>query len=415
MKKQVIIIGGGASGLTAGIQAARQGADVTILEHKDRVGKKILSTGNGKCNLTNLLQLPQCYRSNCPQFPMKVINCFTVEETLAFFKELGIVPKIKNGYVYPNSGQASAVLEVLRMETEVQNIAVVCDCKISQILVTPKGAHRFCVKTSKGGFDADALILAAGSKAAPVTGSDGSGYQLARQLGHHVIKPLPALVQLRCDGTFYKQLAGIRIDSCLELLVNGNSVVKEAGELQLTDYGISGIPVFQISRFAAKAVDENKDVKVMIDFLPDLSIEESLQLLDQRKNQMKKRSAEEFFIGLFPKKLGNVLLKRSGIATDIRIEQIKEQKWKQLINHIKRFETQVIGTNPFVNAQICCGGVDTREINPETLESKIVKELYLVGELLDVDGICGGYNLQWAWSTGSIAGKYAGRGRNDKN
>ena len=280
MKRQVIIIGGGASGLAAAIAAAREGAGVTVLEHMDRVGKKILSTGNGRCNLTNLSLRPEHYRCSQPQFPMKVLDHFSVWDTLAFFDEIGIVTKSRNGYIYPNSDQASSVLDSLRMEAERLGVRVVTECHISRAACAGKG--RFRIESDQGVFQGERLILAAGSKAAPVTGSDGSGYQLAQAFGHRVITPLPALVQLRCQGKFLKQLAGIRCDALVKLVSEGQVLAADQGELQLTDYGVSGIPTFQVSRFAAVALHKKKAVSVILDFLPSKSMEETKQFIRNR-------------------------------------------------------------------------------------------------------------------------------------
>ena len=405
MGRQVIVIGGGASGLTAAIWAARAGAGVTLLEHMDRVGKKILSTGNGKCNLTNLVQDPSCYRGERPEFACEVIRHFSVEDTLAFFRELGVFPKIKNGYVYPNSEQASAVLDVLRMEAEHQKVNIICGCEVESIRTRP-----FVVSTSAGEYRADRIILATGGKAAPATGSDGSGYRLAKELGHRIIKPLPALVQLRCGDGYEKQLAGIRTEAKVTLNADGHVIAEDTGELQLTDYGISGIPVFQVSRYAAKALDRKQTVTAIVDYLPALTWEDTLKELQQRKERMAYRNAETFFTGLLNKKLAQVVLKKAGVTPSFPMEQASGRQLRKLAEQIKAMTFAVTATNPFAQAQICCGGVDTGQVDPATMESKLVPGLYLAGELLDVDGICGGYNLQFAWSAGYLAGKSAGGG-----
>ena len=283
MRKRIVIIGGGASGLTAAIGGARNGAHVTIVEHMDRVGKKILSTGNGRCNLTNLRMEADCYRCGRKEFPMEVIRGFGVDETLAFFKGLGIEPKDRNGYIYPNSDQASAVLDVLRSEVERLGVAVLLSCRVEKIEPAAGGGHvRYKVYTDQGILDADAVILAAGSKAAPSTGSDGSGYELAGRLGHRIIKPLPALVQLRCQGNLYRQMAGIRTEAGVKLMAAGELLARDRGELQLTDYGLSGIPVFQVSRFAARALDQGKRVTALVDFMPSWDDGEAFGLLKKR-------------------------------------------------------------------------------------------------------------------------------------
>lgn len=410
MAKKVLIIGGGASGLTAAIAAASQGAEVTVIEHMDRVGKKILSTGNGRCNMTNLSVKPEDYRCSQKQFPMKVLDRFSVWDTLTFFDEIGVITKNKGGYIYPNSEQASAVLDALRLEAEHRKAAIVCNCQANQAKQVKKGGRRrFLVETDQGTFSGDALILAAGSKAAPATGSDGSGYELARSFGHSVIKPLPALVQLRCEGRQYKQLAGIRCEAALKLQIDNKTTAGAEGELQLTDYGISGIPVFQISRYASVALDEGRRVTVLIDFLPSQSREETRKFLKRRVMRMSYRMCGDLLTGVLNRKLALVLLKLSGIRQDVLVSEVRPAMWDKLLAYLKAYEAQVMATNSFEQAQVCCGGVDTRDVRPDTMESRLVPGLYLAGELLDVDGICGGYNLQWAWSTGTIAGRCAGR------
>ena len=407
MKRSVVIVGGGASGLTAAIWAAKTGAVVTVLEHMDRVGKKILSTGNGRCNLTNLYMEEECYRCGQPGFPMNVIKGFDVKSTLDFFQELGILPKDRQGYVYPNSDQAASVLDVLRSETAHRNVEILCGCDVKKI---KKCKQSFEIISSAGTYRPDAVILAAGSKAAPSTGSDGSGYELAEAFGHRIIKPLPALVQLRCEGKFFKQLTGVRTEAQLCLLADGKAVIQDRGELQLTDYGISGIPTFQISRFASVALDQKKKVSVAIDFLPAMSFDETSKFLNERIKRMYYKKCDELLTGVLNKKLASVLLKQSGIDGEAAVSSISAAQAGALAVQIKKFLVKVSAVNPFENAQVCCGGVDTVEINSNTMESKLVKDLYIAGELLDVDGICGGYNLQFAWSSGALAGIHAAKG-----
>lgn len=413
-KKQVIIIGAGASGMTAAIFAARQGARVILIEHKDRVGKKILSTGNGKCNLSNRKMDADCYRSGAAAFPMQVIERFPVDRTLDFFETLGIMIKDRNGYLYPWSGQASAVLDVLRAELTECNITVITECDVKKIWI-PAEAERagfgpvYRVETGKGAFAGESLILATGSRAAPVTGSDGSGYELARRLGHRVIKPLPALVQLRCKENFYKTISGVRTDVKVSIYGNGTLLSEDTGELQLTDYGISGIPVFQVSRYAVRALDAGEKVTAVLDFCPELTRKETAAQLRARRERAGSRTMEELFTGWLHKKIAQLFLKLSGILSHRPAKTLTEDEIRTLTALIKEFKTVVTASNSFEQAQICCGGVDVREIDPATLESKKQKGLYLIGELLDVDGICGGYNLQWAWSTGAIAGTHAGK------
>ncbi len=414
MKNRIFIIGGGASGMAAAFWAARAGADVTILEHMDRVGKKLLSTGNGRCNLTNGYMACHCFRSDEPDFPMKVIEQFGFEDTIEWFSGMGLEVKDRQGYYYPASDQASAVLDVLRMSLKELGVKVICGFSVTsvkktshdkwQITGTYKDKSRLSKQETLYG---DCVILATGSKAAPSTGSDGSGYGLAKSLGHRIIDPLPALVQLRCQGNYYKQLAGVRTDALLTLYAGEKEQAKERGELQLTDYGLSGIPAFQISRYASKALEKKKRVVVTIDFFPDRTAEETRRFLDQRRKRFPERACEDFLTGLLNKKLSMVLLKLSGIRLTEPCRNITKGQMDHLCRQLKEYQALVQSVNPFSNAQVCCGGVDTRELDPKTLESRIQKGLYIIGELLDVDGICGGYNLQWAWATGCLAGTAA--------
>lgn len=415
MKREGMIIGGGASGLMAAITAAENGASVTILEHAPRVGKKILSTGNGKCNLTNLHMTEDCFRCGEHGFPMDVIQKFPVEDTLRFFRRLGVLTTDRNGYVYPYSGQAQTVLDALRDKTESLGIRILCDCRILDIKKNKEG--RFQVKTENGTVSGDFLIIAAGSMAAPATGSDGSGYELAKKLGHKVKKPLPALVQLKCSGEFFKSISGVRTEAKISLYTVGKHgdlgsfLAEDVGELQLTDYGISGIPVFQVSRYASEALDRKKQVAAVVDYLPSYEEEDVFRLLKDQRSYLSERTAEMFLNGLFHKKLAALFLKAVRIRPDFPAGRISDQKLAELCAVIKESVYEVTATNPYDKAQICMGGVDTREIDPETMESRLISGLYFAGEILDVDGICGGYNLQWAWSSGHVAGISASKRR----
>ena len=415
MNKEGLIIGGGASGLMAAITAAENGSSVTILEHMPRVGKKILSTGNGKCNLTNLNMTDACFRCSEEGFPMQVIDRFSVDDTLRFFRRIGVLTTDRNGYVYPYSGQAQTVLDALRDRADSLGVRIVCECKILDIKKTKD--ERFLIKTDKGNQTGDFVVLAAGSMAAASTGSDGSGYELAKLLGHKVKKPLPALVQLKCRGDFFKAISGVRTEARVSLYMVGRHgdigefLAEDTGELQLTDYGISGIPVFQVSRYAADALNRNKQVVALIDYLPSYDARELFALLKEQRKNLSDRTAEMFLNGLFHKKLASLFLKAVSIRPETRAGKISDRSLEELCEVIKESVYEVTATNPYEKAQICMGGVDTREINPETMESKWISGLYFAGEILDVDGICGGYNLQWAWSSGYVAGISAAKRR----
>ena len=405
--RDVIIVGGGASGLLAAISAAREGANVTIIEQKDQLGKKILSTGNGRCNLTNEYMDISCFRGDNTSIVQDVLNRFSYQETIAFFEELGVVLKERQGYIYPISDQAATILEVLCMEIDRLHIKVLLKHAVQKIV---RDKDKFIVHTTETILKGDAVILATGGKAASVLGSDGSGYTLAKAFGHHLSPVVPALVQLKGKGNFYKQISGVRTQAKVSLYVNDEYVAEDTGELQLTNYGISGIPVFQISRYASKALYENKSVRAEVDFIPTMSDDEFWTFLQARLENHGHRHAEDFLVGVFHKKLIGLLLKASAIDHNNVMKQVSHEKLDRLVSVCKHFKIEIQGTNDFEQAQVCAGGVYTTEICPQTMESVYADGLYLTGELLDIDGICGGYNLQWAWSTGYIAGKHAAKG-----
>ena len=401
----VAVIGGGASGLVAAISAARNGAKTIIIEHMDRVGKKILVTGNGKCNYTNDVQGDSCYRGENPAFVVPVFKQFGVAETVAFFEELGIYPKIKNGYYYPSSEQAASMLDVLRMEVAYLGIEEEVSCNLSKL--TAKG-DGFLLKTDHGKFYATSVIFATGLLASPKTGSDGSAFPLLEKLGHHMVPVVPALVQLQGKQSFFKALAGIRAENEIHLYIDNKETASERGELQLTDFGISGIPVFQLSRYATRALQQRKKVFALLDFMPDLGKEELLQLLQKRFGRFAHgKTAGEAVIGLMNKKLSGVLLKEAQISLQKPAETVSDTELKRLCAVIKGLRVDIIGSKTFEQAQVCAGGITTNELEDQTLMSKIVPGIYFAGEVIDIDGTCGGYNLQWAWSSGYVAGKSA--------
>jgi predicted Rossmann fold flavoprotein len=265
------------------------------------------------------------------------------------------------------------------------------------------------------------VIISTGGCASSDLGSDGSGYRIAKQLGHHINELVPALTALRSNADYFKALAGVRVEAMIQLFQGDRLLSKETGELQLTNYGVSGIPVFQISRFAGKAINQNKKIPVfaMVDFLPGQTTEEIHKLIVERIKSCSYKTMEEQMIGLFNKKLASVILKLSGIKFHYPSAQMNHQQIEQLVNQIKNFRIAIHEPNPFEQAQVTAGGVVTDEIHATSMESKLIKGLYFTGEIVDVDGTCGGYNLQWAWSSGYLAGKHAAlpkeKGRGSKN
>lgn len=417
MKKQIAIIGGGAAGMMAAITAARKGAEVTIFEHTDRLGKKILSTGNGKCNLGNLDMTSASFYSSNEELLENCLAEFSTKETIEFFESsLGLCISEKNGYLYPLAGQAAVVLDVLRYAVEALRIKIVYQSNVKKIydVVNSCGNRCLCVENDKDKLFFNSVIVACGSKAAPKTGSDGSGYDLVKELGHSLRPVLPALVQLRCNDSFCKALAGIRCEAKIHIYDKDRFLCEESGELQLTDYGISGIPVFQLSGAVNRYLYEKSKCKdksqviAKIDFIPgmdDAGFESMMQTFF-KVNRKPNCTVEEFFAGYLNKKLMQVLIKCAGLRQDTYVSQVKKEQLRKVFDLSRQFEMHITESNGFDNAQVCTGGVDMNDVT-KRLESKKIKDVYFAGEILDVDGKCGGYNLQWAWTSGYIAGKSA--------
>lgn len=391
--KEIIIVGGGASGLMAAVTAARRGAHVTILEHQPACGKKILATGNGRCNLTNLQKDPDSYRSHAPKAVERVLRRFSVEDTLNFFSDLGLYTRNKNGWIYPYSQQARTVLHLFL--GEINHLGVKLETEVNiQNIQKKQGKWKLTADTKI--YEADAVILAAGSKASNLPGADGSGYALAESLGHRIYPVLPALVPLVGEGDYFRQWEGLRMDARISLYLNGILVKQENGEIQLTGYGVSGIPVFQLSRYAVEGISQKKRAKLQIDFFPDGSMRKLEQLLRAGKNRSPHKSWEEILSGIFPEKFSRILARRSKKAKESELP-------RRIAQNIKRWSVPIRGWQDDTYAQVCMGGVDFEQVDADTLESKLHSGLYFAGEILDVDGACGGYNLQWAWSSGAAA------------
>lgn len=413
-KRTVAVIGGGAAGMMAAIEAARAGAIVTLIEKNPQLGKKLATTGNGRCNYTNLDmgdRIGGKFRGFHPEFAEAALDVLPPEAVLDWFREIGVEPRFRGSYVYPNSDQASAVVEVLREELHRLSVKVHYNAEVKS--VQRVGDTYFLIQCTDAVVKADRVILAAGSKAAPKTGSNGDGYFIARKLGHSIVPYVPALCGIRCAGDAFKALAGIRTEAALELVVDGHCVDREAGELQLVDYGISGIPVFQLSRYAAYALQEGKKAAVYINFLPGFTEEvedpkdRAVQLFRQRQQRLAGRKMESFFTGLLHQKLGQLLLRMANVRPELPVAELSEKQLRSLASLSVRFKAECVEMNGFQQAQVVAGGVDTCEVDPRTMASRLVPGLYFAGEVLDIDGICGGYNLQWAWASGFVAGRHA--------
>ncbi len=402
----IVIIGGGASGLVAGITAKTPTNEVIILEKNTSCGKKILATGNGHCNYYNDNQELTNYHSTNNDLIEKLITEENLTSVRNFFVSLGIIPKIKNGYYYPSSNQATSIRNALLEKALSKKVTIKTDFLVIEIFKKDK----FYIRSTNETIVADKLIIATGGAAAPKTGSDGAGYSFAKEFGHTIIKPLPALVQLKATLPFAKEVSGVRTDVNLTLYEDTEKVKEESGELQMTDYGLSGICIFNLSSLISRGLDEGKKEIISIDFLPFIS---------DKKTWLKKRSityADEKVSNDLEKilnyKLVTALLKNCHLKESITYKELTLLEKEILLSNLCNFKVQVTGTNTFYEAQTVTGGIPLTEVNLETMESLKCQNLYITGELLDIDGICGGYNLTVAWLTGLLAGKNI---KDDKN
>lgn len=404
---RVCVIGGGPAGLTAAARAAEKGASVTLLERGERVGRKILQTGNGKCNYTNRVLTPECYHTVPDSFAMKALARFGPEDTIRRFRELGIEPlELRDGYFYPHSGQAASVLNALRQACESCGVRMITACEVRSVM---KRGEQFRIRTDRELLTAERLILATGSRAGAGKDADDAGLGYAEAFGHRVIRPLPALCAMSCaEKEFFQSVAGVRVPAEITLFLDGREADRAAGEVQLTAYGLSGIPVFQVSRTAARALSLGRKVEAKVDFLPDaetLACGKAVrEWLDERAARTGAGTLELFGNGLLNKNLWNGLLKRSSLKPGGKTKELTDEQKDNLLSSMRGSMFRVIRTAGFDQAQTATGGIDTREIDPLTMESRLVPGLYFAGEMIDVDGICGGYNLQWCWTSGELAG-----------
>ncbi|SFR09767.1 hypothetical protein SAMN05660706_11954 [Desulfoscipio geothermicus DSM 3669] len=404
---KIAVVGGGAAGLTAAVAARYNGAEVTVLERMNRVGKKILATGNGRCNLSNTdLSINHYYGKN-PKFAYGALSRFDFYKTMAFFEKLGIAWKVESGgKVYPVSNQASSVLDVMRHELEALGVETRCEAGVRDI--TRKNG-RFILHLENGGiFKAERVIIATGGKAAPNLGSNGSGYALAEKFGHSIVEPFPALVQLKLAADFLKQIAGIKFDYEAEIMADKKSLARAAGEILFTNYGISGPPILALSRTAGEFLHRGEKVTLKLNIINYMSPDELEAFLLNRLRQQAHKPLAFSFVGFIHKRLVPVLLKEAGIE-DINkpAGQLTAGERGAVLRILQDWRFQVTGTNSWPAAQVTAGGVDVKDVDQKTMESKLEPGLYFAGEVLDIDGDCGGYNLQWAWSSGYVAGESA--------
>ena len=405
MKTEIAVIGGGASGMMAAITARKSGKEVVILERKDRILKKVLITGNGRCNITNVNANISNYFGKNISSVENILNSFNPQDTMDFFNGLGIICNEENrGKVYPLSGQASSVVDALRFEAERLGVRIETEFYVRKI---EKEGFKFKIYSEdRKKIEAGRVIIAAGGQSYPELGSNGSGFELAKELGHSVTRLSPSIVQLKTEKNQVKGLQGIKTDAAVTAYGDNKKICTYDGELLFTDYGISGNVVFNISF----VMPLYKNVEFEIDFMEKFDYNELYEILKERKKIMSHLTMENYFNGMINKKLGQFLSKVSGIEKLSKpVKDLNDSEIRKLCTVLKKYRVKILDTTGFKNAQITAGGVSLDEVNPETLESKIVKGLYFSGEVLDVYGECGGFNLQWAWASGYIAGGNAAK------
>ncbi len=393
----IVIIGAGASGIVSSIILARRGFKVTIVEKLNSNAKKILVTGNGRCNYWNEDFGKTHFYSHNNDFIDSVITEDNKKEVLDFFDSIGIIPMIKNGYYYPMSMQASSVRDVLLFEAKKVGVKFINDFNVIDI---KRMNNKFFVVSENGEVVCDKLIIASGSYS--YYKDKTTSYDLCKKLGHNIIPVLPSLVQLVGNDSFYKEWDGIRSNVNVSLFIDNQLVKSENGEIMLTDYGVSGICIFNLSGYANRALYDKKNVKIVINFLP--SINDLFNFFEERSKKID-YSLYEFLIGLLNNKLVEVILKKCDLDKRKLWKDLNLVEKNNLIKNLSSFEVSIISSKSFDNSQVCTGGVDTSEIDPITMESKKCSNLFVIGETLDVDGECGGYNLGFAWISGLIAGR----------
>ena len=397
----VIVIGGGASGLMAAITASEdKSRRVILLERQQRIGRKLLATGNGRCNLTNTGASLENYHGEQEGFAAPALSKFTPAQALDFFHGLGLLTVTEYGNrVYPLSNSANSVVDLLRFALEKSGVELHCACPARAIERRGKG---YAVITDEGRLEADYVIVACGGAAGAKLGGVMDGYQLLKPLGHKRTALRPALVQLLTAPEYPRALKGIRSDGELKLFAGGEILCRGLGEIQFTEKGVSGPAAFDVSRAAARA---GEGADVTINFFRAFSPRQLMELLCRRRETFPELPASELFTGMLHNRLGRMLVKYAAIPQELPTGRLDDLQLEKAAGAASGFTLKLLGTEGFDNAQVTAGGIKTTGFNPETLESWFMPGLFVCGELLDVDGDCGGYNLQWAWSSGRLAGR----------
>lgn len=395
------VIGAGASGMTAALTAARLGHEVTLYERQARVGRKLMATGNGRCNLTNTGAGPSNYHGEAPDFVRPALEAFPSEAALDFFRGLGLLAREEwGGRVYPLSNSANSVVDVLRQALDAAGVELIAGDRVRELRRAGSGYSVTTESGDKRSFDA--VVVACGGLAGEKLGGGRDGYELLKALGHTRTALRPALVQITTEPMYPRSLKGIKADCALRVLSRGGLLASSCGELLFTETGVSGPAAFDVSRAVSEAGDAKMELE--IDFLRDYTSEEVLAHLQNRVKTAPELPASELLTGSVHNRLGRMLIKYADVEAAAPLSALSERELRTVAGACKRFKLPVRGTEGFANAQVTAGGIRTSEFDPRTLESRLCPRLFACGEVLDIDGDCGGYNLQWAWSSGVLAG-----------
>ncbi len=406
-----IIIGGGASGMMAAIIAKRRGKNIILLEKNAKLGRKILVTGNGRCNISNENTIedqrkPIHYMGRNPKFVLSVFNQFGIKETKKFFNELGIEFKEEDkGRLFPSSNQAQSVVDVLEYELQNLNIKI-AEKNSPKKIIFNKDNSQYEVTISDGRkLISKKIVVATGGLTLPTTGSNGDGYEYAKQFGHTILPTFPGYVAVKTKSPLCHFLQGVKLEVAVKAYSDGQELAENTGTIMFTHFGLSAPVILEISRVIANEITVKKNkVKVHVNFLPDVKKENLEKFVVERWAKSPNKSLGFSFVGLLPKKVFPAILDANDIDKDMKCSDVKKELRAKIINLLSEYEFIIDDIRDYKDAHFTAGGVDTKELNPKTLESKLQPGLYFSGEVMDIDGICGGYNLQWAWSTGAVVG-----------
>ena len=407
--KKIIVIGGGAAGIMSALRAAEGGASVILFEKMPQVGRKLRITGKGRCNLTNAADVAEVVK-NIPgngKFLFSALKNFTPSDTVNFFESLGVKTKIeRGGRVFPASDDAAEVIDALLRRLAILGVEVKTNCAVTDILAENKKIVG--VKVDGKVYEADAVILATGGASYPATGSTGDGFKFARKLGHTITPIFPALVPLETEEEFVRDLQGLSLRNVrVKLLADGKKVSELFGEMLFTHFGVSGPIILTLSRQAAQLLTAGRFIELEINLKPALTPEQLYARLLRDFAKFKGKIIKNALVDLLPAKLIPIILDLAYLPEEKRVDDITAVERRRLVEILRCVPLTITKTRPIAEAIVTAGGVDVKEINPRTMESKIVKNLFIVGEAADVDGFTGGFNLQAAWATGNAAGKFA--------